>query len=223
MTIATKRNKKLKKGQQQQQEMEVQVVGNSQIAAANIPKPIDDARPHGQLQIDISEGRKFLFNFLRSTAAGAAIGSLVGTGVGLIKRKDFNGSLAEGKSVAKTFAILFGVRSHVLHAMKRLRGKDDAINAGVAGCIAGLAVMGPGSPLLRTCVTFGTFSSIIEGVTKEPDAIARLSRFIKDPQSILSQFSFPTLPPFTLPPRLFEDKSALNQPKERKSRKKRRS
>ncbi|KAK7829095.1 chloroplastic import inner membrane translocase subunit tim22-2 [Quercus suber] len=64
--------------------------------------------------------------------------------------------------------------SLVVCILKRLRGKDDVINAGVAGCCTGLALSFPGAPqaLLQSCLTFGAFSFVLEGLNKQQPALA---------------------------------------------------
>ncbi|KAK6917847.1 hypothetical protein RJ641_018598 [Dillenia turbinata] len=155
--------------------------------------------------------------FAGESAAGALIGSIFGFGLGLTKNKGLKGSFPEAASSAKTCAVLTGVHSLMMCLLKGLLGKDDVINAGLAGCCTGLALSYPGPPqaMVQSCLTFGVFSFMIERLREQRMAQAHpLSENNGNRSSAI-------LPPLTLPlpSNLAEGFSTFYQSLEKKPRK----
>lgn len=160
-----------------------------------------------------------LFKGVADGFAGGLMGSVFGFGSGLFKRQGFKVALREGGTSAKTFALLSGVHSIVSCYLKRLRGKEDAWNAGLAGCATGLALSTPGTPqaLAQSCLSFGAFSFVLEymnnpraalAATTSEDSLAVPAASRKEGGVNINinhlhfHLNLPVLPPFTLPPPL---------------------
>ncbi|GER47734.1 mitochondrial import inner membrane translocase [Striga asiatica] len=131
-----------------------------------------------------------LISFAGDSAGGAVMGSIFGFGAGLISRKGFKGSLREAGSSAKAWDIHNYTYTHILIYLSSL-----AINAGVAGCCTGLALSFPGAPqnLLQSCLMYGAFSFIVEGLNNQQAALA--SPFAMS----VNKQHYDVLPPLSLP------------------------
>ncbi|XP_057432563.1 mitochondrial import inner membrane translocase subunit TIM22-3-like [Lotus japonicus] len=160
--------------------------------------PVGDAKSAPNSSNPVGPAGCLLF-FAANSACGAFTGSIFGYGAGLVKKKGFKQSLIEARSNAKTFAILSGVDSLVVCILARLRGKDDAINAGIAGCCSGLAISYPGTPqeLVQNCLTFGALSFIIEGLSRKQSAQALTLTCPLSSKTSVQRHSY--TPPFALP------------------------
>ncbi|KAH7331089.1 hypothetical protein KP509_20G014200 [Ceratopteris richardii] len=183
------------------------------------PSPVDEAPPETSAPDSLaSPGNPFgdggpvvcLVTGIRDAFAGGVMGSVFGFGQGIWKRQGFKGSLKEAGSSAKMFALLSGVHTLVTCCLRKIRGKQDAINAGIAGCATGLVLSTPGTPdtLLRSCVTFAAFSYIIERFGRPPAAIASSLDYFPVQQETRKTergFSLDVLPPFVLPPLLLSN------------------
>ncbi|KAH9539621.1 hypothetical protein CY35_15G066600 [Sphagnum magellanicum] len=171
---------------------------------------------------DINNPAACLIKGVADGLAGGVMGSVFGFGSGLIKKQGFKGALREGGTSAKTFALLSGVHSLVSCALKKLRGKEDAWNAGIAGCATGLALSTPGTPqaLAQSCLSFGAFSFILDYMNHPRAALAANSHSGPNQMPVVNinmnfHFSLPSLPPFTLPPLLFTHPLTFQQLKPR--------
>ncbi|KAH9652148.1 chloroplastic import inner membrane translocase subunit TIM22-2 [Citrus sinensis] len=156
------------------------------------------AVPSASAAVPSASAAVCLMQFTGDAFAGAFMGSIFGYGrCGIVQKERFERILRRSRISCQ---VLSGVHSLVVCCLKRLRGKDDVINAGVAGCCTGIALSFPGEPsaLLTSCISLGAFSFIMDGLNKQQPALAHsLSR-----QSRSGQFLVPRSLALPLPDEL---------------------
>ncbi|OMO83656.1 hypothetical protein CCACVL1_11288 [Corchorus capsularis] len=115
-----------------------------------------------------------LYEFVENSVYGALAGYTLGYAKGLIHGEGFIGSLVAAGSDGKKFAVWHGIESSVRRYLKRMRGTDDVITHGIAGCCAGLALSSLDAPqeLLYSCLGYGAVNIIVKALLNQQVALA---------------------------------------------------
>ncbi|GBG74990.1 hypothetical protein CBR_g19503 [Chara braunii] len=150
--------------------------GSADDASASHSAPLSPSaspRTASTAAMSLTENQICLIGSLQAAVSGTVMGSIFGFGSGLFKRQGFKGALKEAGSSAKAFGLMSGVHTMVSCYLKRIRGKEDAINTGVAGCATGLVLSWGSTPqnMIQSCVGFGAFSYIFERLNPPPAAV----------------------------------------------------
>eukprot|EP00475_Leptophrys_vorax_P007111 TRINITY_DN14501_c0_g1_i1.p1 TRINITY_DN14501_c0_g1~~TRINITY_DN14501_c0_g1_i1.p1 ORF type:complete len:194 (-),score=15.45 TRINITY_DN14501_c0_g1_i1:60-641(-) len=121
-----------------------------------------------------------------AAAGGAALGGVLGFGLGTVVRESSRVTMRESAFGLKTVALMSAVYAATSAAIENIR--NDLLNSakpGLAGCAAGLAATVPGGPttMLQGCAAFGLAAFVLDYfLPAEASAITHATR---QPQSFI--------------------------------------